>query len=332
MIFSVFMGKQSRIIFLIIAIIVVIIFVFIPIYPENSGINYNFASVVKDRIDGKQNVPLSTTKLLFGGDVMLGRTVMTKSQDESDYNYPFRYISSTLRNADIAFVNLENPFVAGCKRDYDSMVFCAVPEMADGLEHAGIDIVSLANNHSLNYGEIGLDQTIEILSQKNIKSTNEKLEIIEKNNIKFGFIGFDFVSRSPTKKDWDMISSANEQADILIVSPHWGQEYKPASKLQKEWARLIVENGAELVVGHHPHVVQEHETINNSLVFYSLGNLVFDQMWSEETKSGILVEVAFRGKTLENYRVINTYMENWAQPQMVSSEKLTSSSLTDIMN
>ena len=106
------------------------------------------------------------TSLISTGDIMLGRSVMTKSLKDNDPNYPFLYVSDVLRNADIVFSNLENPIVDNCPYVNSGFKFCADPKMIEGLKYAGVDIVSLANNHILNYGKEGLSQTKKYLNLK----------------------------------------------------------------------------------------------------------------------------------------------------------------------
>jgi len=304
----------SKLLFLTIAILVALVVIFLPITPRVDTPSENIATMVNRFVAGEAE-PQKPVSLIFGGDVMLGRTVMTKSQDNNDYLYPFRYIADTMGEADIAFVNLENPFVNGCRRDYSSMTFCAVPEMSEGLTFAGIDVVTLANNHSRNYGQEGIDTTLKVLSEKNIKVTGlGELVIIEKNGTSFGFLGFDFLANPPSENDYALVRDSDSKVDVLIVSPHWGVEYESATDTQRSWSKRFVSEGADLIVGHHPHVVQSHEIINGVPVYYSLGNLVFDQMWSEETRSGMLLKLSFREGKIESTETINTYIDKWAQP------------------
>lgn len=281
------------------------------LFLNANGPGNNLASVAGTPQKPQAQKPVT---IIFGGDVMLGRTVMTTSQDKGDYVYPFRNIAQTLRQADISFVNLENPFVYGCRRDYTSMVFCAVPEMTHGLVFSGIDIVTLANNHSRNYGQEGIDTTVNVLAEKGILATGlGELVSIEKEGVVFGFLGFEFLSQEPTDADYKLVRKANALVDVLLVSPHWGVEYGKPTQAQRAWAKRLIAEGADLIVGHHPHVVQSKDITDNVPVYYSLGNLIFDQMWSEATRKGMLLEVTFsEGKLSE--RIINTYMDNWAQP------------------
>ncbi len=259
------------------------------------------------------------TSVILAGDVMLGRAVMTKSLDLNNPNYPFELIKNELGEADLAFVNLENPVVEDCPRRTDGMVFCARPEMLGGLKNAGIDVVNLANNHTKNYGEKGFGETLAHLEEAGVEATGvENLVIKEVNGVKFGFLGFNLVNRKLGEGDLRLVSESDKKADILIVGVHWGAEYKTAAfEVQKLAAKSLLMAGADVVAGHHPHVVQDMEYIDGRPVYYSLGNLVFDQMWSEATRNGLMIKLVFEGKKLVSEKEIPVYMKEWARPEVV---------------
>lgn len=263
------------------------------------------------------NPPTDQATLIFTGDIMLGRSVMGEAIDKNDYLYPFRNVQGFLSNADITFGNLENAVIKDCPRQYKgSFSFCTSPEIAQGLTNSGIDIVTLANNHTNNYGNKGFEETKKNLSNIGIKSVGyENLEIIEKNGVKFGFLGFDLVSNKFTTSDQDLIASSDKLVDVLITSPHWGEEYKAvANSVQRIVAKQMIESGADIIIGHHPHWVQNFEIIGNAPVYYSLGNFIFDQMWSEETKKGLVVKMTFEDKKLVKREEFKTYIPKIGQP------------------
>lgn len=257
-------------------------------------------------------------EVILVGDTMLGRTVMTTSLDKKkDPNYPFLLVVGELKSADLVFANLENPLIENCPRHYEGLIFCADPKMTDGLVYAGIDVVSLANNHSRNYGQKGLNETIKILGEKGVAYTGlNNLVIKEVRGTKFGFLGFEFVDKWPTQKDYELVVDSDRKVDVLIVGVHWGVEYKAvASAKQKEIAKKLVENGADVIAGHHPHWVQDSEYINGKPVFYSLGNFVFDQMWSTKTREGLVMRLTFQDRQLIKEEKLPIFMTDWAQPE-----------------
>ncbi|MFC1600469.1 CapA family protein [Patescibacteria group bacterium] len=276
-------------------------------------------------------IPTATEKvpenisLFIAGDVMLGRTVMGKSYELDDFSYPFRKVSDVMRESDITFVNLENPIVESCPFREIGLIFCATQEMLDGLTFSGVDVVNLANNHTLNYGRSGLNETLEYLKAKNILVTGvEYLITLKRNGVVFGFLGFDKseqVNPKLTQDEVDLIVSSDKKVDILVVSMHWGVEYQDkALPGVRSLAKDIVGYGADLIVGHHPHWVQDWEYIESKPVFYSLGNFVFDQMWSERTKKGLAVMLTYDSEgNLTDYELLSTYMSSWSQPEFVSN-------------
>lgn len=257
------------------------------------------------------------TTIIFTGDIMLGRSVMDASLDNNDSFYAFRSTADFLKDADITFGNLENPIVTGCQRHVGGFKFCTTPEIARGLSFAGFDVVTLANNHTNNYGKDGFEETKKYLNEIGIKSVGyNNLEIIEKNNIKFGFLGFDYVtSQKNIEVDLNLIKESDPKVDVLIISPHWGEEYKAtANGFQTNLAKRMVDSGADLIIGHHPHWVQNNEEIDGKPVYYSLGNFIFDQMWSEETKKGLVVKITFEGNSVIKREEYKTYIPKMGQP------------------
>jgi len=264
-----------------------------------------------------QQPPLIT--LIAVGDIMLGRYCNVQMLKQKDFRYPFLKTADLTSSADIAFGNLEAPLVENCPTTPTGMIFCARPEAIQGLKFAGFDILSLANNHILNYGQKGLEQTQSFLSSSNILytplSSSNNLAIKQVNNTKFGFLSFDLVTY-PQTSPLSLISQISPTVDILIVSLHWGVEYqKTPTSQQKDLAHQIIDSGAKVILGHHPHVIQPVEEYKGGLIFYSLGNFVFDQPWSEETKRGTMAKIIFQGKNIQFYELIPIYIDHPCQPQ-----------------
>jgi len=304
-----------------------------------------FNSKVGDSTSQKENDKLNVTKspqslkVIFTGDVMMGRSVRNKVKELNDYAYPFANISDYLSAFDIVFVNLENPFAEECPFHDSGYKFCSDPESVATLKYGSVDIVSIANNHTGNYGKASFELTKKTLNGSGIEYVGDKnLVIKEVNGTKFGFLGFDFTVKKPTAADIELVHKSDGLADILIVAPHWGVEYKAdPEEYQRGWAKLFVQNGADLIIGSHPHWVQGVDCVSGGnwqyfdrenttaltaqkceqAVFYSLGNFVFDQMWSEETKKGILAEFVFQKNKISEIKVHKIYIQNVGQPIIV---------------
>jgi poly-gamma-glutamate capsule biosynthesis protein CapA/YwtB (metallophosphatase superfamily) len=202
------------------------------------------------------------------------------------------------------------------------MIFKAEPEMIAALQSAGIAIVSTANNHTRDCGSYGVDFTLSWLNQHGILAagsapTSEAAHagtIVERNKLRFGFLAYTFDQSNGNHTDVDDriagmdipvmrtdVARMLQRADVAIVSMHAGTEYQRHPNPQQiEFAHAAIDAGASVVAGHHPHVTQPWERRGAGVIYYSLGNLVFDQFQRTETQHGALAEVVFSGKTLES--------------------------------
>lgn len=276
-----------------------------------------------------------------GGDVMLSRHVGEKIRKYKDNSWPFRKIYEEFKSADLAFINLESPFYDKGAPITEGMIFKAEPDTIDGLKLAGIDIVSLANNHSRNMGSNGLLYTFNHLEDNSIeyigagKNSEEVYQgkILEVKGVKFGFLGYTYsekysTSNNPTVAAMDLaklkqgIADLKSKTDVIIVSIHAGYEYttKP-NQQQIEFSHAAIDAGADLVIGHHSHWVQQMEKYNGKYIFYGLGNLVFDQMWSAETQKGLVIKFTFSGKNLRQFELKPVKIEDYGQPRWMNEEE-----------
>ena len=260
------------------------------------------------------------TRILFGGDIMLSRFVGKLARDRRDPASPLRDIAPLFRDADIAFANLEAPFSDRGKKIEQGMIFKAEPEMISALELAGIDVVSTANNHARDCGGYGVEFTLGWLGRHGIAAVGTGLSpdaahsgvVLERNGVKFGFLAYTYDQANGIHADIDDrvaaldvarmrgdVAAILERADIALVSMHAGTEYAPKpNRQQADFARAAIDAGARVVVGHHPHVVQPWERFKNGVIFYSLGNLVFDQFQRPETQHGLIAEIVFAGRNI----------------------------------
>ncbi len=247
------------------------------------------------------------------GDVMLGRHI-AKVMKKSGSDVPFEQIVPTLHSADIVFGNLEAIIAADTdKLSYPGKPynFHASKEAAPALKKAGFTALCLANNHALDYGPAPLAGTRKLLAEQGIvtfgSGTNiaeaRSPAIITKNGIRFGFLGYGTahaksvyatdkkagiapIRPQDIQKD---IKALRDRVDVLIVSLHWGIEYDSLpSKKQRALAHSIIDWGADLIVGHHPHVMQGVELYKGKVIAYSLGNFIFDQKGKGTDRSFIL--------------------------------------------
>jgi poly-gamma-glutamate synthesis protein (capsule biosynthesis protein) len=263
----------------------------------------------------------SSLTLIFTGDVMLGRSVNTRIQKYADPTWPFKNIAKTLSSADLTIINLEAPFITDCRPTDTGMIFCADPKSVFGLVFAGVDIATLANNHIGNQGQKGIDETISILKNNGLTPVvSHRTEFNTVKNTKLAIISFSDLPQLKNDDVISQISAATNSADLVITTFHWGAEYqKNPTARQVFLAHLAIDSGADIVVGHHPHWIQTEEIYRGKPIYYSLGNLVFDQMWSEETRLGEILKVTFTDKILVKKEVFPVKIFDYGQPNFYPS-------------
>ena len=256
------------------------------------------------------------TTIFVAGDVMLARSVNAQIQAHHDPNWPFIYVHSVVSGADLAIGNLETPLIANCPVTREGMIFCGGAANASGLAYAGFDVLSLANNHTANYGPTGLAETEAALTRYGVGYFGTGSAVFrEVHGVRFALLGYNDVTRQVDEGEIAAeVTAARAQADVVIVYFHWGQEYKVVHNArQAELAHLVVDAGADIVLGAHPHVVEDHEVYRGKPIYYSLGNFVFDQEWSPATKEGLALELTFHGTHLSGVKEIPVFLENYGQ-------------------
>jgi len=282
-------------------------------FLENRDFNFfgaDISSIFSRAIESIEQ-EYCTSSLIFVGDMMFDRGVEYYSEQNDNIYYPLEKVSDFLKTADITFGNLEGPIVKYPKNFLSkSLKFAFSTSTLKVLASAGFDILSLANNHTLNMGSTGLIETRNLLRSLDILPVGDTINcsaefVVEKDDIVFFAINktFGFNCSDEQVIDNLKIVKAKFPNKFLIVSIHWGAEYKLSNSLaQQELAYLLIDNGVDLIIGHHPHVVQNIEEYNGKLIFYSLGNFVFDQHFSKETQQGLVVKLCL-GKNTKAFQL-----------------------------
>ncbi len=264
------------------------------------------------------------------GDIIPARSVNFEILQHKDFNWPYLKTYQLTRNADITLANLESPQIKNCPVTNEGMVFCGDYQNIAGLKFAGINIVSLANNHAGNHGQTGVKETTGYLKTAGIEVTGTDLSnLVIKNirGIKFAFLGFNDISKDQPgvsnvneEKIKKQISQAKKLADIVIVTYHWGIEYQDQpDKRQKYLAHLTIDAGADLVIGNHPHWIQPIEVYKNKLITYAHGNFVFDQMWSQKTREGVIGKYTFYNNQLIDVEYFPLQIDSYGQPYFLEN-------------
>lgn len=266
------------------------------------------------------------TTLVIGGDVMLGRSVNTRLSRTHDYSWPFYYIGDLFRSADLTYINLESPLTSSCELTDTGMRLCGHVNNVASLLFAGVDIASLSNNHALDYGLVGLNETKEVLLNNDIQVSGVGGVVIKKvGSHNIAFVSFNDVNNLPGVDSAtdnilkERIHEASALADFVIATFHWGREYEgnPTSR-QISLAHQAVSLGANLVVGAHPHWIHTKEVFQGVPIYYSLGNTIFDQEWSEATKTGLVLKVYIQDSVISKIDELLLYSSNYGQPHWLN--------------
>ena len=248
-----------------------------------------------------------------------------------------------ISKADIAIANFENPAPNTFRWHTSGVVFSSDRRHLDGLVRAGLDYVSLANNHIGDAGRNGILQTIRNLEKAGLKvsGAGEDLAaartpaILEANGVQVAVLGYDAIARyyharesragsAPLSARYvreDVAAAREAGADIVIVFPHWGVEYDATPFAnQQTLARSIIDAGADMVIGNHAHWAAALEVYEGKPIWYALGNFVFDQTWSEPTMEGITLELTFRGAELVQAKMRPHIILDKAQPNFLDED------------
>ncbi len=268
--------------------------------------------------------------VLFVGDIMLGRNVEVLGE-QNGTSYSFRKVEELIRSADLAVGNFEGTIPQNhIPTQSLGMTFSIEEKYMQELHNAGIDVLSLANNHALDYGPQSYENTLSVCSQYGISCFGHPLTVTSSSTSikKVGdtTIGFLFMHTLFTEPDLDalqaVVTELKQKSDFQIVFVHWGNEYELLHSYKEEGlAHLLIDNGIDAVIGHHPHVIQDIEIYNDKPIFYSLGNFIFDQYFSDEVQKGLGIDLMF-----ERDRVIYTLIpfsskDSRSQPYVVTGDE-----------
>jgi poly-gamma-glutamate capsule biosynthesis protein CapA/YwtB (metallophosphatase superfamily) len=276
------------------------------------------------------------------GDLMLGGRT-GPFLDRFGPEYPFRSVMPVLRLSDVVVGNLESPIsLRGVAVQNKKFTLRAAPIAARTLKSAGIRVVSLANNHAMDYGPQALEDTLAALDENNVLYTGAGMNLRDARqpalvkvkgktlaflsySLTFPLEFFASAGRAGTAPGYaDFIKTDIEKvrplADLVVVSFHWGAELMTAAKdYQIELGHRAIDWGADLVLGHHPHVLQEIEVYRGHLIAYSLGNFVFGSE-SNRTNVSMILLLTFKDNTLARATVVPIDVNNYRvqyQPQVL---------------
>lgn len=294
-----------------------------------------------------QPLPLHAEEIVINavGDIMLAGRWAPLLRHKG-YDYPFNGVRSVLAMGDINLANLESPIaVGGSEYSGKQFRFRAAPLAAHALRDAGFNLVTLANNHSMDFGSEALVETLQHLKNngtawigagKNLAEAR-KMALYTLKGKKIAFLAYSLtqpteffagVNRSGTAPGYEKmvtadVLSARSQADVVIVSFHWGKEASGiVQQYQRSAAHNAIEAGADVIIGHHPHVLQGIERYKNGIIFYSLGNFTFA---SKSTTADVSAIVRLRfddaRRTAEILPLDVLHRRVGFQPQVLHADK-----------
>jgi poly-gamma-glutamate synthesis protein (capsule biosynthesis protein) len=286
--------------------------------------------------------PPASVTLAYTGDVMFGRTVNSHMLATAPNDpYPFTYTAEFLRGFDLTIGNLEcviSKLGAPVPKSYN---FRGDARAYDRLLNAGFDLVSVANNHSGDYGKDAFIDEYTTLPKRGLtpigggKNRQQAHTPVFKTvrDTTIAFLAYDeidpysfaatdttpghaWLSEDALRQD---IARARAQADFVIPYVHWGIEYYTGlTAHQRHLAQVAIDSGADLVVGAHPHVIEPHETYKGKLIVYSLGNFVFDNMYEEVVRRGSILILTIQKNQLLSWKLVTSRIGDWGEPKLLA--------------
>lgn len=321
---------MKRIFRVLILLFIIILFIFLFnffINMESNNTEISQTSSNEEKIAQEEIKPDVTFSLTAIGDIMCHNTqywdAYQKETDTYDFSYVFENVKDYIAAGDVSIANIETSF-AGKERGYSNYpVFNSPDELARDVKKAGLDIITTAGNHCLDMGYSGLSRTIDVLKNNGIeqlgtyKSQEERdtIFIKEVKGVKIAFIDYTYGTNGipvPSEKEYcvnlidknlikkDIEVSKSQNVDMIVACMHWGDEYKTkANKEQEDLADFLFKNGVNVIIGNHPHVLEQMEkrtitledgTTQDGFVIFACGNFICDQN-AENTRNSIILNL-----------------------------------------
>lgn len=258
---------------------------------------------------GVQTKAPEGTSLLFVGDIMLGREVANRMRRSDNPAYPFEKMPEDwIRGFDFAIGNLEGPVTDSWRTPQKTIDFLFEPSVIPMLKEQGFDAFSQANNHAFDQGRAGYEDSMERLRSagfvvfgEQVRDGEEALAFAEVNDRQIAFLGFNTTDNTLDRQAaGQIIEAARASAEQVIVMMHWGPEYRshPHPK-DVETAHWLIDQGADMIIGGHPHWEQGISVYKGKPIAWSLGNFIFDQDWSIKTREGLTLGVTLYSQKTE---------------------------------
>jgi poly-gamma-glutamate synthesis protein (capsule biosynthesis protein) len=264
--------------------------------------------------------------LVVTGDVIPARQTNLFLTQKGNFAYSWDATSALLKSGDIDYLNLEAPLIEGCPVSGVGMTFCGNAKFADGMVAATKNlVVNIANNHIGNYGTLSIAATEDLLRSQGVEVSGlTDLAVQNIRGVRFSFAGLNGVGQPVDQVELKReIQILKQNSDIVVVQFHWGKEYETypfsaggvAPDDPRTIGKMAIDDGADIVIGNHPHCVQGSEWYKGKLITYAHGNFIFDQDWSQGTQEGAIGFYYFYGTQLVATRYLPLRIVGDMQPQ-----------------
>lgn len=261
-------------------------------------------------------------RIIFGGDMMFDRSVRQYAERLGE-DHLLSCLDPVFSAADLVVANLEGPItsspsvsIGSLPGDSNNFTFTFPTTTAPLLFRHNVRLVSLGNNHIMNFSREGLAETEALLDAAGVlhfgdpdKAEADRVARISLGGIPFSFVNWSDWTSDKTDHTVAQVRAEKEAGRVVVVYTHWGEEYVPPPPRVVQLAHSFADAGAALVVGSHPHIVQEHETYHGVPIYYSLGNLIFDQYWDDAVSHGLVLDVAFDGHGVVGIREVPVVLQ-----------------------
>lgn len=270
----------------------------------------------------KKESPVRAT-LFFAGDMMFDRYIRQKAE-EGNYSDMLLDFEKKISGADVAIANLEGPITTNTSLSLGTnasaggnhFTFTFDTKVAEALSAVGFDVLSLANNHSMNFGESGIIQTRNHLSGAGLQFFGDPLDgnlvsvSTTTNGIEIAFVGYNQFGYPGEAESLAEVKRLEASDSFIAVVPHWGEEYeKTPTPAVRALGHAFVDAGADMVIGAHSHIIGDNEIYRGVPIYYSLGNFVFDQYFQHNVRCGLVLEVVLE-KTAERIAIADISESN----------------------
>lgn len=281
--------------------------------------------------------------IAFVGDMSFGDSLFCQGfgvrslARQKGHDFLFTEVQEILKKSDIVFGNLETVLSQKGEnlKSLNSVNMRGDPECAYALKNAGFTVLNLANNHSMQHGIAPFSDTVELLNTIDVQVVGLRSDddawysrpvILQSAGLKIGFIGYAFEADRYYKKRLpyafgikelieEDIKKLRPLVDILIISNHWGVEVMDRPSVSTiRMARQMVDMGADIVIGHHPHVLQGIEYYKEKIIAYSLGNFIFDMGWNDRYRESVIFKVNFDSEGKMTYEIVPVMIKMDGQP------------------